>query len=129
MSLEMFSVHWEIPKTRINNTFGRFIAGVRQVDSWGSFRTVIKIACVYLSQNISVHKNTVRINCEATVFGGDAGWIAQEAIISIFNFQNICIQIIKQSVNKTANYLTRLFVFQPDYMMNWEFVPIETLSY
>ena len=53
----------------------------------------------------------MKVNCEATVFGGDAGWIAQETIIFIFNFQNICIQLVKQSGNKAANYLTHLFGF------------------
>ena len=70
----------------------------------------------------------VMVNCEATVFKGDACWIAQETIIFIFNFQNICIQLVKQSGNKAANYLARLFVFQPGCMIRWGFVPIESLS-
>ena len=50
-----FTVYWEIRRTRINNTFGRSIAGVRQVDSRSAFGTVVKIACAHLSQNIFVH--------------------------------------------------------------------------
>ena len=136
-----FTVYWEIRRTRINNTFGRSIAGIRQVDSWVAFGTVVKIACAHLSQNIfvhnmrptesseycTIHEITVKVNCETTDFGGDAGWIAQETIIFIFNFQNICIQLVKQSGNKTANYLACLFVFQPDCMISRGFVPIESL--
>ena len=139
-------VYWEIWISRINNTFGRSIAGVRQVDSWGAFGTVVKITCAHLSQKIFVHnmrplnsviatdssehcninRINVRVNCEATVFGGDACWIVRETITFIFNFQNICIQFVKQSGNKMANYLA-LFVFQPGCMISWGFVPIESL--
>ena len=34
-----------------------------------------------------------------------------ENLIIIFNFQNICIQAVKQSGNKTTNYLAHLFFF------------------
>ena len=71
----------------------------------------------------------MRVNCEVTIFRGDAGWIAQEIIIFIFNFQNICVQLVKEYRNKAANYLARLFVFQPDCMISWGFVPIESLSW
>ena len=124
----------------------------RQVYSWcpaSIFGTVVKITCAHLSQNIfvhnmrtlnsvfvaesfkhdTIHEITVRVNCEATVFGRDAGWIAQEAIIFIFNFENICIQLVKQSGNKVTNYLARLFVLQPGCMINGGFVPIESFSY
>ena len=143
-----FAVYWKIWISRINTTFGRSIAGVRQVDSWGAFGTVVKIACAHLSQKIfvhnmrylslvfatessehcTIHEVNVRVNCEATVFRGDASWIARETVIFIFNFKNICIQLVKQSGNKTANYLVCLFVFQPDCMISWGFVPIESLS-
>ena len=81
------------------------------------------------SEHDTIHEITVRVNCEATVFGRDAGWIAQEAIIFIFNFENICIQLVKQSGNKVTNYLARLFVLQPGCMINGGFVPIESFSY
>ena len=142
-----FTVYWEIWISRINNTFGRFIAGVRQVDSWDAFGMVVKIACAHLSQKLfvhymrtlsvfatessehcTIHGINVRVNCETTIFGGDAGWIVRETNIFIFNFQNIFIQSVKQSRNKAANYLVRLFVFQPGCMINWGFVPIESFS-
>ena len=107
---EFYGLLGDPENSRINNTFGMSIAGVRQIDSWGASETVVKIACAHLSQNIhvhnmrplnsvfvtessehdTIHENIMRVNCEATVFRGDAGWIAHEAIIFIFNFQNIC---------------------------------------
>ena len=137
-------MYWDIWISRINNTFGRY---VRQVDSWGAFGMVVKITCAHLSQKNFVHKMralsvfatesyehctihgiNVRVSCETTVLWGDADWIARETILFIFNFQNICIQLAKQSGNKAANYLVRVFVFQPGCMINWEFVPIESIS-
>ena len=63
------------------------------------------------SQHCTIHEINVGVNCETTVFDRDAGWITQETIIFIFNFQTTCIQLVKQSGNKTANYIARLFVF------------------
>ena len=51
----------------------------------------------------------------------DVGWIAEETIIFILNFQNICIQLVKQFENKATNHLIRLFVFQLDYTISWFF--------
>ena len=139
----------EIWKSYLSNTFSKSIAGVRQVDSWAVFETEVKITCVHFSQKIFVYniralnsvfetesstelctidEITVRVNCKVTVFMDNADWIAQKTIIFIFNFQNICIQRVKQSGNKPANYLACLFVFQPGCMINRGFVPIELFS-
>ena len=59
-----FTMYWEIWIFHINNTFGRSITDVRQVESWVAFGTVMKIACVHLSQKILVH-NLKHLNyCE-----------------------------------------------------------------
>ena len=71
-----------------------------------------------LSEHYTIYEITVRITYETTVFGGDDDWIAKETIIFIFNFQNICIQLVKLSGNKAANHLARLFVFQPGCVIN-----------
>ena len=70
------------------------------------------------SELCNIHQITVKVNCEANIFNGDAGWITWKFIIFIFNFLNIYIRVVKQSGNKTTNYLDRLFVFQPDCMIN-----------
>ena len=76
------------------------IAGVRQLDSRGAFGRVVKIACAHFSQKLfvhnmrtlsvfatdssehcTIHRINVMVNCQATVFGGDASWIAQETNI------------------------------------------------
>ena len=69
-----FMVYWEIWKSRINNTFGRdylsqkiFVHVIRPLNS--GFATESSELC-------TIHGITVRVNCEATVFGIDAGWIA-----------------------------------------------------
>ena len=91
-------------------------------------RTLNSVFATESSEHCTIHEITVRINCETTVFREDAGWIAQETVIFIFNFHNICIHLVKQSENKSANYLVRLFVFLLGFMISWEFVPIESFS-
>ena len=106
-----FTVYWEIWKSRISSTFGKSIAGVRKVRSWGTFEMVIKITCAHLSQKIfvhnmrflnsvfatesselcTIHEVTVRVNCEVTVIRADAVWITRKTIIFIFNFRDLCI--------------------------------------
>jgi len=130
---------------RIINTFGMSIAGSRHVDSWGMLGTVA-IACAHLSQIIVVHysrtlvphclvfttessehRNShgtiVKVNCEATIFGIDVGWITREAFVFIFNFKNPWIQFVKQSGNNAAICLARFIVYQPDCIVSWGFVP------
>lgn len=146
-----FKVAWKIWKSCIN-TFGMSIAGVWHVDSWGAVETVV-IACAHFSQKKIVQNMRslnsvfstesseqgtingiiVRVNCEASVFIGDAGWIARNTIEFIFNFQNINIfqniifsLLSDQETNRLI--LARLFVFQPGGKISWGFVPIDTLS-
>lgn len=143
-SLKMnYMVYWEIWIYRIVGSFGMSIAGFRHVDSWGTVGTVVKIACAHLSQqkfvhnmrhllplpeHCYIHRIIVRVNCEATGFRNDASWIARTAMEVIFNFKNLCIQMFKQSGNKTANCLARSFVFQPGCMISWGVVSTESLS-
>lgn len=52
----------------------------------------------------------VKVNCDATGFIIDIGWIVQGVIVILFRFKNLNILCVKQSVNKTTIYLAR-FLF------------------
>lgn len=55
----VFTVCWEMWTSRIN-TFNISITGVRHVDSWGVFGTVVKIKCARLSQKKIIHNMRFR---------------------------------------------------------------------
>ena len=49
----------------------------------------------------------VKVNCDATSFISEIGWIARYVIVLLFISKNLNIQCVKQFENKTATCLDR----------------------
>ena len=61
--------------------------------------------------NIGLHAAAyVKVNCDATMFTNDVGWIARDLIVIRFGLKNLNILFVKRSENKTAICLAR-FLF------------------
>ena len=83
-------------------TCGMSIAGIRQVDSWGA------VSPIGVPEHWATDGAYVKVNCDATSFLVDVGWIAQGVIVIFFSFKNLNILCVKQSENKTTICLARL---------------------
>ena len=49
----------------------------------------------------------VKVNCDATSFINDVGWIARYVILLLFRSKNLNISCVTRSKNKTATCLAR----------------------
>lgn len=135
---------WKIWNARIETVWNRTVLEIAKthlsqykiVHTMGVYVSPISVSATKLYLNTGLTFNCVKINYDVTVFPKTLkvgiGWIARktieiisswETIEIISSFKNICIQYIKRSENKTVNCLTYLFVFQPDCVADWEFVP------
>ena len=52
----------------------------------------------------------MKVNCDATMFTTDLGWIVRDLIVILFGLKNFNIQFVKRSENKAAICLAR-FLF------------------
>ena len=75
-----YIVFWAIRKTHIK------------------YGTVANIARVYLSRRKIVHVEDdayLNVNCDATMFKGDVGWITRDTIVILLRLKNLNILCVK----------------------------------
>ena len=105
------TIFWVICKTRIN--FGTTVDITKAHLSQQNFVHILGVLVAPISvitdssERWATDDAYVKVNCDATSFIGDVGWIARYAIVLLFRSKNLNILCVKRSKNETAICLAR----------------------
>ena len=76
-------------------------------DVLGTFGAPGSVELTNSSEHWATDDAYVKVNCDATSFITDVGWIAQNIIVILFRSKNMNIIFVKRSENKTTICLVR----------------------